>query len=46
MNPGRWFALAMIVLSIGAALGYLYIGDFRRMTYWTAAAVLNATVTW
>ena len=29
-----------------AALVYARHGDFRRLTYWTAAAVLTATVTY
>jgi hypothetical protein len=45
MSPGRWFAVALIVLDLGAAAGYGYASDWRRLVYWVAAAVLTATVT-
>jgi len=37
--------VAMIILSLLAALAYFVTGDFRRTTYWLAAAVLTSTVT-
>ena len=33
-------------LNILAAIVYLWKGDYARMTYWLAAAVLTATITW
>jgi len=41
----RIMPAAMIVLSIAAALIYIASGDYKRGTYWLAAAVLNVTVT-
>ena len=35
----------LIVLDVLCALGYLPTGDWRRMVYWIAAAVLTAAVT-
>lgn len=45
MNP-KIFPSVLIALDLAAALVYACCGDFRRMTYWTAAAVLTATVTY
>ncbi|NIH77376.1 hypothetical protein FHV99_004628 [Ochrobactrum sp. P20RRXII] len=39
------FPSIMILMSIGAAAAYLYDGDWRRTTYWIAASILTATVT-
>ena len=36
---------AMIILSIGAAIVYAFGGDWRKVVYWTASAVLITTVT-
>lgn len=41
-----WFPMTLIVLDVGAACVYALDGDWRRMTYWLAAAVLTVTVTW
>lgn len=41
----RVFPTIMIALSIGAAVVYAWAGDVRRAIYWTAAAVLTASVT-
>jgi len=35
----------MIGLSIGAAIAYAVYGDARHTIYWTAAAILTASVT-
>lgn len=35
----------MIALSIGAALGYFWVGDIRHTIYWVAAAALTTAVT-
>lgn len=37
--------MTLIILDVGAAIVYLAHGDIRRSIYWTAAAVLTATVT-
>lgn len=39
------FPTALIVLNIGAAILYAVNRDYQKMTYWIAAAVLNACVT-
>lgn len=39
------FPTALIVLDIGAAIVYALQKDFKMMTYWIAAAVLNICVT-
>lgn len=44
-HPGMWFASALIVLDLCAAVGYCYVGDVRMTVYWIAAAVLTITVT-
>lgn len=41
----RLFPIVMMAASTGAAIIYLYAGDFRRAIYWTAAAVITASVT-
>jgi hypothetical protein len=35
----------MIFLCIGAAIVYGWEGDFRHFIYWTAAAIITASVT-
>jgi hypothetical protein len=42
----KLFPTIMIVLSILAALSYIPCGDWRRVAYWLAAAILNASVTY
>ncbi len=39
------FPIALITLDSGAAIVYGIAADWRRMTYWFAAAVLTACVT-
>lgn len=39
------FPTLLIVLDIGAAVMCGVSGDFKKAVYWTAAAVLNAAVT-
>lgn len=39
------FPLLLIVLDLGAAAVYGFSGDWRKLIYWIAAAVLNITVT-
>jgi hypothetical protein len=40
------FPTILIILDIFAAIGYIPDGDWRKVIYWTAAAVLTFTVTW
>ena len=40
------FPTILIAISVCAAIGYMPSGDWRRATYWLAAAVLTAVVTW
>jgi len=39
------FPIVLIALDVGAALSYIPVGDWRKIVYWIAAAVLNAVVT-
>ena len=39
------FPLMLIVMDLGAAVTYIPSGDWRKIVYWIAAAVLNAVVT-
>ena len=39
------FPTLLIALDLGAAVVYGISGDWRKVVYWTAAAVLNAAVT-
>lgn len=41
----RIFPLLLIALNLGAAVMSFIHRDFRKGTYWLAAAVLNITVT-
>lgn len=42
----RVFPTTLIVLDLLASGVYIYYGDWRRATYWFAAAVLTTTVTY
>lgn len=44
MNP-KVFPSVLIALDLAAAVVYAAHGDWRRLIYWTAAAILTATVT-
>lgn len=37
---------ALIVIDVTSAIVYGWQGDYRRMVYWVAAAVLTASVTY
>ena len=39
------FPIALIVLDMGAAIMYIIERDYRKAVYWTAAAILNISVT-
>lgn len=45
MNPGKFLAFVSMGLAVGASIGYLYVGDYRKAIYWAAAAIITATVT-
>ncbi len=45
MISPRALPVIMICCSLLAAIVYLCHGDYRRSVYWTAAAVLNISVT-
>ena len=45
MKSQYMFPLLLIILDIGAAAMYGFSGDWRKVVYWIAAAVLNVTVT-
>lgn len=42
----KLFPTILIALDVCASLVYLSNGDLRRFVYWTACAVLTATVTY
>lgn len=42
----RIFPTTLIVLDVFAAAAYACGGDWRRVIYWTAAAVLTSSVTY
>lgn len=45
MIPSQVLPTALIIIDIGAAVIYGWDGDWRRLIYWLAAAILTATVT-
>jgi len=45
MNP-KIFPTILAVLDVCAAAVYVPTGDWRRVVYWLAAAVLTTVVTW
>jgi hypothetical protein len=45
LKPAQLLPAAVILISFGAGIGYLFAKDWRRAIYWIAAAVLNAAVT-
>ena len=45
LHPAQIFPLILITLDLCASAGYAFSGDWRRVVYWLAAAVLTATVT-
>lgn len=40
------FPMVLIILDLLSGITYACYGDWRRMIYWTAAAILTATVTY
>ena len=45
MRYEKLFPALLIILDICAAIAYVPGGDWRRVIYWLAAAVLTACVT-
>lgn len=45
MRTEHIFPLILIALNVGAGLVYAAHGDYKKLIYWIAAAVLNITVT-
>lgn len=45
MTRAQAFPLTLLILSMAASLVYVFDGDYRRAIYWTAAAVITASVT-
>ena len=39
------FPLILIILDIGAGVVYAINGDYKKLIYWLAAAILSITVT-
>ncbi len=39
------FPVTLIILDLGAGLVYGFQGDYKKLIYWIAAAILNITVT-
>lgn len=46
MTRERILPTMLIVIDLGAALGYIPTGEWRRVVYWVAAAALTYVVTW
>ena len=46
MKAERLFPTLLIILDVCAAAGYLPTGDWRRVVYWLAAAILTTCVTY
>lgn len=45
MNYGKLLAIATIILSCGASIGYAIQKDWRHAIYWAASAILISSVT-
>ncbi|NLW83937.1 MAG: hypothetical protein GXY41_05980 [Phycisphaerae bacterium] len=46
MRYEKLFPTLLIVLDICAAIGYVPSGDWRKVIYWLAAAILTTCVTY
>ena len=46
MPKEKIFPTVLIILDLFAAVGYVPDGDYRKIVYWVAAAVLTFVVTW
>jgi len=45
LHPTQWLPTIFIVEYIACAIVYASYHDWRRVAYWLAAAVLNASIT-
>lgn len=45
MEKKQVLPLILILIDIGAAIGYIPYGEWRKVIYWIAAAILTTTVT-
>lgn len=45
MTRAQLFPALLIVLDVGAAIGYALDADVRRTVYWLCAGILTAVVT-
>ena len=46
INMQKLFPTLLIILDVCAAAGYVPTGDWRKVVYWLAAAVLTTVITW
>jgi hypothetical protein len=46
MKYEKLFPTLLIILDVCAAIGYVPSGDWRRVIYWLAAAILTTCVTY
>lgn len=46
MRHEKLFPTLLIVLDVCAAIGYVPSGDWRKVIYWLAAAILTTCVTY
>lgn len=44
MSVAPWFVIAIVVLNLGAAVGFGVAADWRRCVFFIAAAILNLTL--
>lgn len=44
-QTGKLFPTILIILDLCAAIGYIPVGDWRKIVYWIAAGTLSAMVT-
>lgn len=45
LKPTQYLPLALIIINLLAAVVCVIHKDYKKAVYWTAAAVLNITVT-
>ena len=45
MRKEQILPLVLIIIDVSAAIGYIPTGEWRRVVYWIAAAVLTCVVT-
>jgi hypothetical protein len=46
MQKEKILPTVLMIIDIGAAIGYVPTGDWRKICYWLAAALLTFCVTW